>query len=113
VCSVFVICILERKRNSYEKEVNIRLTAGQVKKGRFDMDGQGLKILAYFMAANFQAVVLIGLSFELVSYLESHYFGVFYWSFLVWPSCVLIVGYLYYVMMRQVLQSERRNRKKK
>lgn len=68
------------------------------------MDKNGWKGFAYLMAANFQAVLLIGLAFKLVSYLEKEYSQSFPWDYLVWPICLLIIAHSYYLIMRQIMK---------
>ncbi len=64
------------------------------------------------MAANGQAVLLVVLAFDLVSYLEGHYPGTLPWSYLVWPLCVLIIGHSYYLIGRRIMELEERRKKK-
>lgn len=75
------------------------------------MDVQVIRAFGYFMAANFQAVLLIGGAFKLVSYLEAHFTNVFPWPYLVWPCCVLIIAHSYYLMGVQILRIEGKNKK--
>lgn len=74
------------------------------------MDKQALRAFGFFMAANFQAVLLIGVAFELVSYLEENYPDVFPWAYVVWPCCVLLIGHLYYLIVRQMIENERKRK---
>ena len=76
------------------------------------MDKQALKALGYFMAANFQAVLLIGIAFELVSYLEENYSSPFPWNYVVWPICLILIGHLYYLIVRLLIESERKRKNK-
>ncbi len=76
------------------------------------MNFQGLKAFGYFMAANCQAILFIGIAFELVSYLEEHYPKAFPWPYLVWPSCVFVIGHFYYLMGRQILKADRKRKYK-
>lgn len=85
---------------------------GQGKKGGMRMDKPVLRAFGYFMAANFQAVILIGVAFKLVSYLEEHYpVAQLRWAYLVWPACVLIIGHSYFLIMRQILKAEEKRKK--
>lgn len=76
------------------------------------MDKHVVKAFAYFMAANFQAVLMIGMAYELLNYLEASYRDSFPWSYIVWPSCVFLVGQIYYLMIRYVLKLDAESRKK-
>ena len=76
------------------------------------MNKQVWKAFAYFMAANFQAVLLIGFAFKLVEFLDQKYPQSFAWAFLVWPICVLVIAHSYYLMARQVVQLDKKKRDK-
>lgn len=76
------------------------------------MDMQALRAFGFFMAANFQAVLFIGVGFELVSYLEENYSDSFPWAYIVWPVCVMVIGHLYYLMARQIMKSEPKRKSK-
>ena len=65
------------------------------------------------MAANMQAVVMIGIAFELVPYLEEHYRKDFSWAYIVWPTCVAVIAHTYYIVMRRILQMEKKMREDK
>lgn len=77
------------------------------------MDKLALRAFGYFMAANFQAVVVVGAAFELVSYLKSNYPNFEYWPYVVWPTAVLVIANMFYLILRQLVRSEAGNQKKK
>ncbi len=71
------------------------------------MNKEIIMLFGYFMAANGQAVLLIGLAFELVSYLEDHYPNTHSWPYIIWPSCVFMVAYSYFIIVRRIIQIDK------
>lgn len=72
---------------------------------------EALKAFGYLMAANGQAVLLVGLAFELVSYLKEHYLSTFPWHYVVWPACVLVIGHSYYLVGRRIIELDEKRKK--
>lgn len=77
------------------------------------MNREIVKALAYFLAANTQAVIFILAAYFLVPILEENYPLPYSWGFMVWPLCIVFVSHTYYVVMRRVLQIEKTLKDKK
>jgi hypothetical protein len=68
-----------------------------------------IRVFAYFLAANTQAVLLIGAARWLIRFLDGRY-PTFGWSVVVWPLCVLGVGHSYYIVIRRLLIVDKKRR---
>jgi hypothetical protein len=75
------------------------------------MDSDLIKALAYFIAANGQAVGTLWMAFKLNAYLEKEYPISYPWSYIVWPLAVASVIQLYYMVMKALIRLEKNKKK--
>ncbi|MBP6218174.1 MAG: hypothetical protein KA436_06285 [Oligoflexales bacterium] len=73
----------------------------------------GMKVLAYFLTANFQAAAFLWLTSKAINHFQEIYPELRSWKWLVWTIAVLAASHLYFVIIKALLRAEKNGRRER